>query len=196
MAIQHIVICFLQEILHMSKPPTFKVTEVGEAIGAERHTLQRWADSGILSPLAETATAGRGVHRRFSIAEVLVAAVLAKLARFEVSIGQIKRLGVEIRRQMFELEPGARWPGDGDTQWINAFENTLGDGQVWIIIASRPPRTVEPTVVVETGEVPNLSKNRPGIGPLINFPMIVIINLGEVWRSCFALFKAHGYPSR
>ena len=196
MAIQHIVICFLQEILHMSEPLSFKVSEVGEAIGAERHTLQRWADSGILSPLAETTTRGRGVHRRFSIAEVLVAAVLAKLARFEVSIGQIKRLGVEIRRQMFELEPGARWPGDGDTQWINAFENTLGDGQVWIIILSRPGRTVEPTVIVETVKVPDLSEDRPGIGPLINFPMIVIINLAEVWRSCFALFKAHGYPSR
>ena len=170
---------------------SFRVNEVAELTVAERHWIKRWAEAGILRP--EPDSAGSGAHRRFSVAEVLIAAPLAQLARLGLPIGHIKRIADAIRDQVIDSKGGAF---DVDRPWLAAYTNALGGGQAWLIIASRPPRTIEPTVVVDTNHVPDLSEDRPGIGPLINYPMIVIVDLAEVWGRVFDMLEASGLPSR
>ena len=172
---------------------TFRVTEVAELIGADRQWLQRWAESDILRPEAEADTAGRGTHRRFSIPEVLIAAPLAQLGRFGVSISQIKRVANEIRDQVIDFK-GAAW--SGEVPWRIAFDNALGGGQAWLIIASPHVGDSEPRIVVLNADKLDFSEDWPGIGPLRAYPMLTVINLAQVWGRVFKMFEANGLPSR
>jgi DNA-binding transcriptional MerR regulator len=61
---------------------TFALVDLEELTGAKRFALQFWAKKGILQPTQDSSAAGRGVHRRFDLKEVEVAAMLGRLARY------------------------------------------------------------------------------------------------------------------
>jgi hypothetical protein len=71
----------------------YTASQVAKLVDAKLRTIQLWADFGILEPVGATQGAGTGVHRRFTITEVRVAALLMPFASIGVPRGVLKRAG-------------------------------------------------------------------------------------------------------
>ena len=78
------------------------LSEVAKLTGAKRRSVQLWADAGIIQPVKGTDRAGTGVHRRFSIEEVRLIALLVPLAKWGVPIGWLQYFASEFRRAIAE----------------------------------------------------------------------------------------------
>ncbi len=78
------------------------LSEVAKRTGAKRRSVQLWADAGIIRPVKGTDRAGTGVHRRFSIEEVRLIALLVPLAKWGVPIGWLRYFASEFRRALAE----------------------------------------------------------------------------------------------
>ncbi len=78
------------------------LSEVAKLTGAKRRSVQLWADAGIIRPVKGTDRAGTGVHRRFSIEEVRLIALLVPLAKWGVPIGWLQYFASEFRRAIAE----------------------------------------------------------------------------------------------
>ena len=78
------------------------LSEVAKLTGAKRRSVQLWADAGIIQPVKGTDRAGTGVHRRFSIEEVRLIALLVPLAKWGVPIGWLRQFASDFRQAITE----------------------------------------------------------------------------------------------
>ena len=169
---------------------TFMVSEIVKLTGASNRWVQRWNDIGILRAQPETEGKGTGIHRRFSMAEVLIAAPLAQLGHFGMPIGEIKKVADEIRRQVIDSSEGG-WRAESNalqTAWIKA----LGNEPAWLILAARHGGETGYHMVVELSDTLDFDTERKGIGPLSAYNRLVVVNLLQIWRKCIEEFRARG----
>src|SRR6266478_771270 len=78
----------------------YGLSEVVELTGANRRSVQLWADARILEPVAETDAAGTGVHRRFTLLEVRICAMLVPLARLGATKAVLRHFSEILRRHL------------------------------------------------------------------------------------------------
>ena len=76
---------------------SFLQADVASKTGVPPRTLQFWVSNGVLEPTPATKKTGSGVHRRYSAGEVEIAAILAELTKFSISVGVLRSLAVWIR---------------------------------------------------------------------------------------------------
>ena len=88
-------------------PDGFSLSEVVKLTGAKRRSIQLWADGGILFAAADTDRLGTGVHRRFSLQEVQIAALLTPLVNIGAPIGVLKRFSGILRQGFYRTEIGS-----------------------------------------------------------------------------------------
>ena len=75
----------------------YTLAQVTKRTGAKRRSVQLWADAGIIEADPDTDRAGTGVHRRFALDEVKIAALLAPLADWGVPIGWLRHFARSFR---------------------------------------------------------------------------------------------------
>lgn len=86
----------------------YTVAQLAKMVEAQPRTIQLWADFGVLVPTKGTQGAGTGTHRRFSITEVRVAALLVTFARIGVPRGVLKRAADKFRDALSPTYPKSR----------------------------------------------------------------------------------------
>ncbi|MHC6150549.1 MerR family transcriptional regulator [Bradyrhizobium elkanii] len=92
----------------------YSLSDLVEATGAKRRSLQLWADRGVIRPIAGTANAGTGVHRLFSREEAALACLIHGFAMRQVSIGELVSISV-LARVAIKDYPHALRGGGGNT---------------------------------------------------------------------------------
>lgn len=75
----------------------YSLRDIVAITGAKPRSIQTWADAEAIIAVHDTDRAGSGTHRRFSRDEVELAAILAPLADFGVTIGGLRRCGKAYR---------------------------------------------------------------------------------------------------
>jgi hypothetical protein len=68
-----------------------------DRLAIKPRTLQFWTANDVLKTTTPGAKAGSGVHRRYSAGEVEIAAILAEVSRYGVSVGTLRGLASWIR---------------------------------------------------------------------------------------------------
>jgi hypothetical protein len=76
----------------------YSLADVVNISGGKRRSVQLWADAGAIRALPRTDRRGTGTHRRFSRDEVIIACCLNGLARRQVGIGELARIGKALRK--------------------------------------------------------------------------------------------------
>ncbi len=76
------------------------LSEVVKLTGAKRRSVQLWADAGAIRLVEGTDRAGTGVHKRFSVGEVRIIALLMPLAKWGVPIGWLRYFASEFRKAL------------------------------------------------------------------------------------------------
>jgi hypothetical protein len=76
----------------------YSLADVVRMTGGKRRSVQLWAESGAIRAYSATDKRGTGTHRRFSRDEVIIACCLNGLARRQVGIGELIRIGRGLRR--------------------------------------------------------------------------------------------------
>jgi hypothetical protein len=66
--------------------------------GGKRRSVQLWAEAGAIRAFSRTDRQGTGTHRRFSRDEVIIACCINGLARRQVGIGELIRIGKGLRK--------------------------------------------------------------------------------------------------
>jgi hypothetical protein len=66
--------------------------------GGKRRSVQLWAEAGAIKAFSRTDKRGTGTHRRFSRDEVIIASCINGLARRQVGIGELIRIGRGLRK--------------------------------------------------------------------------------------------------
>jgi hypothetical protein len=79
------------------KRDEYTLSDLVEVTGAKRRSLQVWADRGVIQPLPDTASAGTGVHRRFSREEAIIACLIHPFASHQMAIGELLIISRGIR---------------------------------------------------------------------------------------------------
>ena len=77
---------------------TYTVSEIAKAIGEKPRVVQFWADMGALMPEGETFRKGKGVHRKFSAAELQYARAASYLAGTNSPLTEILAVILRLRR--------------------------------------------------------------------------------------------------
>jgi hypothetical protein len=75
----------------------YSLADVVRMTGGKRRSVQLWAESGAIRAYSATDKRGTGTHRRFSRDEVIIACCLNGLARRQVGIGELIRIGRGLR---------------------------------------------------------------------------------------------------
>jgi hypothetical protein len=70
--------------------------------GVPERALKRWIEAGVLGPTKDTQHAGKGNHRVFFAAEVIVAALLAPLATATLTLGRLFEMSRIFRHALRE----------------------------------------------------------------------------------------------
>jgi hypothetical protein len=76
----------------------YSLADVVNITGGKRRSVQLWADAGAIHALPRTDRRGTGTHRRFSRDEVIIACCVNSLARRQVGIGELARIGKALRK--------------------------------------------------------------------------------------------------
>jgi DNA-binding transcriptional MerR regulator len=76
---------------------SFLQADVASKTGVPPRTIQFWVTNGVLEPTPATKKTGSGVHRRYSAGEVEIAAVLAELTKFSISVGLLRSFAQWLR---------------------------------------------------------------------------------------------------
>jgi hypothetical protein len=84
----------------------YSLADVVNITGGKRRSVQLWADAGAIRALPRTDRRGTGTHRRFSRDEVIIACCLNSLARRQVGIGELARIGKALRKLLGEYRMG------------------------------------------------------------------------------------------
>jgi hypothetical protein len=75
----------------------YSLVDVARITGGKRRSIQLWAEAQAIRAYSATDRHGTGTHRRFSREEVIIACCLNGLARRQVGIGELIRIGKGIR---------------------------------------------------------------------------------------------------
>jgi hypothetical protein len=75
----------------------YSLADVVRKTGGKRRSVQLWAESRAIVAYPTTEKRGTGTHRRFSRDEVIIACCLNGLARRQVAIGELIRIGSGLR---------------------------------------------------------------------------------------------------
>jgi hypothetical protein len=78
----------------------YSLSDLAEISGAKRRTVQLWAEGGALRAEPGSDRMGRGTHREFQQIEAVIAAILARLAPWNISIGKLRRIAEGFRSAM------------------------------------------------------------------------------------------------
>jgi DNA-binding transcriptional MerR regulator len=76
---------------------SYTLAEMEQITGAKRRALQFWSDAGVIQPETDTDRAGRGVHRRYSRHEAMIACVIRPFAEMHLPIGELHGMAAGIR---------------------------------------------------------------------------------------------------
>ena len=76
----------------------YSLADVVRMSGGKRRSVQLWAEAGAVRAFSRTDKRGTGTHRRFSWDEVIIACCLNGLARRQVGVGELIRIGKGIRK--------------------------------------------------------------------------------------------------
>jgi hypothetical protein len=76
----------------------YSLADVVRMSGGKRRSVQLWAEAGAIRAFSRTDKRGTGTHRRFSRDEVIIACCLNGLARRQVGVGELLRIGKGIRK--------------------------------------------------------------------------------------------------
>jgi hypothetical protein len=76
----------------------YSLADVVKMSGGKRRSVQLWAEAGAIQAFSRTDKRGTGTHRRFSRDEVIIACCLNGLARRQVGIGELMRIGRGLRK--------------------------------------------------------------------------------------------------
>lgn len=128
----------------------YSLADVVQITGGKRRSVQLWAEAGAIVAYPKTDKRGTGTHRRFSRDEVIIACCLNGLARRQVGIGELIRIGKGLRaflnrgtdRIAFEeaISPKGNWdsflaviwPEEGNPQVLllqeEELSGVLGEG--------------------------------------------------------------------
>ena len=137
----------------------YSLADVVGLTGGKRRSIQLWAEAGAILAYPRTEKRGTGTHRRFSRDEVIIACCLNGLARRQIGIGELVRIGVAIRdflntggpdRQAFEEVVGQKreaylgilWPEEAKIEVFFLNESFVLelyelDGQVAVLLPLR-----------------------------------------------------------
>jgi hypothetical protein len=75
----------------------YSLADVSRISGGKRRSVQLWAESKAILAYSATDRRGTGTHRRFNRDEVIIACCLNGLARRQVGIGELIRIGRGLR---------------------------------------------------------------------------------------------------
>lgn len=98
----------------------YSLADVVRISGGKRRSVQLWAEAGAIRAFSRTDRRGTGTHRRFSRDEVIIACCLNGLARRQVGIGELIRIGRGLRKFLNsgdsrrEVESAASFKGHGN----------------------------------------------------------------------------------
>ena len=108
-----------------SKVTSFTTTEVLRIVGASRHQLAYWDETGLLSPSIKAAS-GRGSRRLYSLQDVIELKILLRLLKSPLPLQRIHTSFRFIRERQ---EPVASLIilTDGETIYLYQDENLLVD---------------------------------------------------------------------
>jgi hypothetical protein len=93
---------------HTRRPPSpglYTLSDIEGWTRQPRRTLQGWGDAGVILAAPDTVHGGKGVHRRFPVAEVAVAVLVSPISDAGWPIGRLVPLA-GILRQAILLAPG------------------------------------------------------------------------------------------
>jgi hypothetical protein len=76
----------------------YSLADVVKMSGGKRRSVQLWAEAGAIRAFSRTDKRGTGTHRRFSRDEVIIACCINGLARRQVGIGELIRIGRGLRK--------------------------------------------------------------------------------------------------
>ena len=76
----------------------YSLADIVRISGGKRRSVQLWAEAGAIRAFSRTDRQGTGTHRRFSRDEVIIACCLDSLARRQVGIGELIRIGRGLRK--------------------------------------------------------------------------------------------------
>lgn len=74
----------------------YTLADLIKLTGAKRRSLLFWSDAGVLQAQRGTDRSGKGVHRRYSREEAVVAAILSGFA--DMTIGMLRSVAQAVRR--------------------------------------------------------------------------------------------------
>jgi hypothetical protein len=97
----------------------YSLADVVRMSGGKRRSVQLWAEAGAIKAFARTDKRGTGTHRRFSREEAIIACLLNGLARRQVGIGELIRIGKGLRK-FLNTENSRR-----------EFENAISFKETW-----------------------------------------------------------------
>lgn len=76
---------------------TFTLKELTEATGLGFRTLQNWTNRGVIQCDPPIGEGGTGVHRRYTVEEAMVAAILSRLTELAIPAEQMVKAAAAIR---------------------------------------------------------------------------------------------------
>jgi DNA-binding transcriptional MerR regulator len=76
----------------------YTLADLTRLCGAKRRTIQLWAEAAALVAEAATERQGSGTHRMFSRDEAIICLILSRFARWNISVGQLVRIGTIMRK--------------------------------------------------------------------------------------------------
>ena len=117
--------CTRFRLIRLLVTENYTLIDVEKMTGAERFAIQLWAREGLLQPISDTQGAGRGVPRRFSLAEVELAALMGRLARY-CSLNALRVFAKKYRARA----TGEKFENTKKHQLIDAARN--GDSHIYL----------------------------------------------------------------
>jgi hypothetical protein len=94
---RHWISCQERNTYLGQKMEDYSLADVVEVTGGKRRSVQLWAEAGAVRAYSATDKRGTGTHRRFSRDEVIITCCLNGLARRQVGIGELIRIGRGLR---------------------------------------------------------------------------------------------------
>jgi DNA-binding transcriptional MerR regulator len=108
-----------------SKLTSFTTTEVSRIVGASRHQLAYWDETGLLSPSLRAAS-GKGSRRLYSLQDIIELKILLRLLKSPLSLQRI-RTSFRFIRERPEPLSSLIILTDGETIYLYQDENLLVD---------------------------------------------------------------------
>ena len=146
----------------------YSLADVVRMSGGKRRSVQLWAEAGAIRALSRTDRRGTGTHRRFSRDEVIIACCINSLARRQVGIGELARIGKALRKLL-----GGYRTGDTILAVTKRYE-------YYLFIVWEESRDPDAFLLEEEDFVLEITKRVKGRGLCIILPL----------RDCLAGFRA------